>query len=127
MESRFTQPTAISSISSSATARTIGPTRTVAAVQNRLRFLLEVTEAVAQGVPVDRIGVRFSPTNPYNDMLDRNPAATFTQAAKALNRYGLAYLHVVEPVARIRLAIANTDSAAPASGFRRAAHSQWRV
>ena len=69
-------------------------------VQNRLRFLLEVTEAVAQVVPVDRIGVRLSPTNPYNDMLDGDPAATFTQAAKALNRFGLAYLHVVDSVAR---------------------------
>ena len=67
-------------------------------VQNRLRFLLEVTEAVARVVPVDRIGVRLSPTNPYNDMLDGNPAATFTQASKALSRFGLAYLHVVESV-----------------------------
>jgi N-ethylmaleimide reductase len=69
-------------------------------VQKRLRFLLEVTEAVAQRVPVDRIGVRLSPTNSYNDMLDSDPAATFTQAAKALNRFGLAYLHVVETVAQ---------------------------
>jgi N-ethylmaleimide reductase len=69
-------------------------------VQKRLRFLLEVTEAVAQEVPVDRIGVRFSPTNPYNDMLDSDPAVTFTEAAKALGRLGLAYLHVVEPVAQ---------------------------
>src|SRR5688500_4512380 len=69
-------------------------------VQKRLRFLLEVTEAVAQRVPVDRVGVRLSPTNPYNDMLDADPAATFTQAAKALNRFGLAYLHVVETVAK---------------------------
>jgi N-ethylmaleimide reductase len=67
-------------------------------VNNRLRFLLEVTEAVAQAVSADRIGVRLSPTNPYNDMLDSDPAATFTQAAKALNRFGLAYLHVVEPM-----------------------------
>ncbi len=67
-------------------------------VQNRLRFLLEVTEAVARVVPVDRIGVRLSPTNPYNDMLDGNPAATFTQASKALSRFGLAYLHIVESV-----------------------------
>ncbi len=65
-------------------------------VQNRLRFLLEVIEAVAQFVPVDRIGVRLSPTNPYNDMRDGNPAATFTQASKALSRFGLAYLHIVE-------------------------------
>jgi N-ethylmaleimide reductase len=69
-------------------------------VQKRLRFLLEVTEAVAQRVPVDRVGVRLSPTNSYNDMLDADPAATFTQAAKALNRFGLAYLHVVETVAK---------------------------
>ena len=71
-------------------------------VQKRLRFLVEVTEAVAQEVPVDRIGVRFSPTNPYNDMLDSDPRATFTQAVKALRRLGLAYLHVVEPVAQDR-------------------------
>jgi N-ethylmaleimide reductase len=71
-------------------------------VQKRLRFLVEVTEAVAQEVPVDRIGVRFSPTNPYNDMLDSDPRATFTQAVKALRRLGLAYLHVVESVAQDR-------------------------
>lgn len=69
-------------------------------LQKRLRFLLEVTEAVAQAVPIDRVGVRLSPTNPYNDMLDGDPALTFMQAAKELNRLGLAYLHVVEPVAR---------------------------
>lgn len=67
-------------------------------MQNRLRLLLEVTEAMAQVMPVDRIGVRLSPTNPFNDMADKDPATTFTQAAKALNRFGLAYLHVVEDV-----------------------------
>ena len=67
-------------------------------VRNRLRFLIEVTEAVAQVVPVDRIGVRLSPDNPYNDMRDGNPAETFTQASKALTGFGLAYLHVVESV-----------------------------
>jgi N-ethylmaleimide reductase len=69
-------------------------------LRNRLRFLREVTEAVTRAVPADRVGVRLSPTNPYNDMLDSDPAATFTEAAKTLNRFGLAYLHVVDPVAR---------------------------
>lgn len=68
-------------------------------VRNRLRLLLEVTEAVARVVPVDRLGVRLSPTNPYNDMRDADPAATFTQAAQALNGFGLAYLHIVDAVA----------------------------
>jgi N-ethylmaleimide reductase len=65
-------------------------------VPNRVRFLLEVTEAVADAWLPDRVGVRLSPTGPYNDMKDSNPAETFTYAARALNTFGLAYLHVLE-------------------------------
>lgn len=67
-------------------------------VENRARFLLEVTEAVAGVWGADRVGVRLSPLNAYNDMSDSDPATTFGYAAGALNRFGLAYLHVVEPV-----------------------------
>ena len=66
---------------------------------NRARFLIEVTEAVAGEWGGERVGVRLSPTNPYNDIADSNPAATFTAAVGALDRLGLAYLHVVEPAA----------------------------
>lgn len=64
-------------------------------IDNRLRLLREVTEAVVKAWSPSCTGVRLSPTNPYNDMSDSAPAATFTAAAKALNAYGLAYLHVV--------------------------------
>ncbi|MFQ5755443.1 MAG: alkene reductase [Acidiferrobacterales bacterium] len=67
-------------------------------VGNRVRFLLEVTEAVSVVWTTDRVGVRISPTNPFNDMSDSDPSATFTYAARRLNEDGLAYLHVVEPV-----------------------------
>jgi N-ethylmaleimide reductase len=67
-------------------------------VENRARFLLQVTAAAADVWGGDRVGVRFSPTSPYNDMADSDPAGTFGHAAAALNRFGLAYLHVVEPV-----------------------------
>jgi len=73
-------------------------------VPNRVRFLLEVTAAVAGAWSADRVGVRLSPTNPYNDMRDSNPTATFTHAAKILNRFKLAYLHVLEAVPGHRLA-----------------------
>lgn len=63
---------------------------------NRARFLLEVTEAVASAWAPERVGVRLSPTGAYNDMRDSNPVETFTYAAQALNRFGLAYLHVME-------------------------------
>jgi len=64
---------------------------------NRARFLVEVTEALIAEWGGDRVGVRLSPTNPYNDIADSNPAATFATAVAELNRLGIAYLHVVEP------------------------------
>jgi N-ethylmaleimide reductase len=67
-------------------------------VQNRVRFLTEVTAAVADVWGGDRVGVRLSPLNDYNGMSDSDPLATFGYAAYALNRFGLAYLHVVEPI-----------------------------
>jgi N-ethylmaleimide reductase len=66
---------------------------------NRARFLTEVVEAIVGEWTVDRVGVRLSPTNPFNDMADSNPAETFAIAIGELNRFDLAYLHVVEPVA----------------------------
>ncbi len=66
---------------------------------NRARFLIEITEAVVGEWGAERVGVRLSPTNPFNDMRDSNPAATFATAVGELNRFGLAYLHVVESAA----------------------------
>ena len=66
---------------------------------NRARLLIEVTEAIVGEWGADHVGVRLSPTNPFNDMGDSNPAATFATAVGELNRVGLAYLHVVEPAA----------------------------
>jgi N-ethylmaleimide reductase len=64
---------------------------------NRAQFLIEVTEALIDEWGGERVGVRLSPTNPYNDIADSNPAATFSTAARELNRLGVAYLHIVEP------------------------------
>lgn len=40
--------------------------------------------------------MRFSPTNPFQDMADTDPVRHFTHFAERLNPYRLAYLHVVE-------------------------------
>ena len=63
---------------------------------NRARFLLEVTQAVVGVFGGERVGVRLSPVNPFNSISDSNPGETFGYAAGALNRFGLAYLHVLE-------------------------------
>lgn len=65
-------------------------------VENRLRFLREVTEAVTGVWDAGRVGVRLSPTGSFNDMHDSDPATTFGRAAEMLSGFGLAYLHVVE-------------------------------
>jgi N-ethylmaleimide reductase len=64
---------------------------------NRARFLVEVMQALIGEWGSERVGVRLSPTNPYNDIADSNPAATFATAVGELNRLGIAYLHIVEP------------------------------
>jgi N-ethylmaleimide reductase len=66
---------------------------------NRARFLIEAMEAIVGEWGAERAGVRLSPTNPFNDVTDSNPAATFATAVGELNRLGLAYLHIVEPAA----------------------------
>src|SRR5215470_9766740 len=64
---------------------------------NRARLLIEVTEALVAEWGAERVGVRLSPTNPFNDISDSNPAATFATAIAELDRFNLAYLHVIEP------------------------------
>jgi N-ethylmaleimide reductase len=65
-------------------------------VENRARLLLEVTEAVIGVWGADRVGVRLSPGGTFNSMSDENPRETYSYVAKELNRFGLAYLHVVD-------------------------------
>ena len=70
------------------------------AIENRARFLLEVTQAAIDVWGADRVGVRLSPSGSYGSMFDSDPEATFGYAAGKLDAMGIAYLHVVEP--RIR-------------------------
>ena len=66
-------------------------------IENRTRFLLEVTEAVTSVWGGDRVGVRLGPSGTFGSMSDSNPDALFGHAAAELNRFGLAYLHLIEP------------------------------
>ncbi len=66
-------------------------------IENRLRLLGEVIEAVCKVFSSDRVGVRLSPYGTFNDMSDSDPVALFTAVIKKLNQYELAYLHMIEP------------------------------
>ncbi|MDI1298026.1 alkene reductase [Methylotenera sp.] len=64
--------------------------------ENRARLLLEVTKAVVAVAGSDKVGIRISPVNPFNDMHDSNPQALFNYVVDELNQFNLAYLHAVE-------------------------------
>ncbi|CAK4779641.1 unnamed protein product [Aphanomyces euteiches] len=64
-------------------------------LENRTRFLSEVLEAVTAAVGADRVGIRFSPLNSYNSMVDSDPAALSEAVAKVAQKHNLAYFHVM--------------------------------
>ena len=66
-------------------------------IENRSRFLLEVVEALVSVWGGDRVAVRIGPSGTWNGMSDSNPQALFAYVAEQLNRFGLAYLHIIEP------------------------------
>ena len=64
-------------------------------IANRARLTLEVLEAVSAVWGSERVGLRISPLNSYNSMIDSDPAGLSSWLAARLNDYHLAYLHVI--------------------------------
>ncbi|MCP9835221.1 MULTISPECIES: alkene reductase [unclassified Cyanobium] len=62
-------------------------------IANRARLLLEVLEAVRSESPL--VGLRISPLNGYNAMVDSDPIGLSSWLAERLNDTGLDYLHVM--------------------------------
>jgi N-ethylmaleimide reductase len=65
-------------------------------IENRCRFLVDVTTAVTSEIGADRVGIRLSPVSPANDAKDSDPQALFNQAVSLIKPLKIAYLHVVE-------------------------------
>ncbi|WP_172386374.1 alkene reductase [Streptomyces sp. MNP-20] len=65
-------------------------------VENRVRFAVEVAEAVAAEIGAARTGIRLSPGNPLNGIHEPDPDETYLALVERLSPLGLAYLHVME-------------------------------
>ena len=64
-------------------------------MEKRARFLFEVLTAVTAAIGADRVGLRLSPLNSFNSMIDSDPMALIGFLADKLNAFKLAYLHVM--------------------------------
>jgi len=73
-------------------------------LENRLRFVLEVVDAVTAEIGADRVGLRISPDNPENQIEEHDARETYRALVDALDPIGLAYLHVLERGAYAALA-----------------------
>lgn len=72
-------------------------------LHNRLRFLREITQAIAEVIGADRMGVRFSPLfastteeRVYLGLVEDDPHETYVEAVKILQEIGIAYLSLAE-------------------------------
>jgi NADPH2 dehydrogenase len=65
-------------------------------VENRSRFAVEVTQAVIDAVGTDKTGVRLSPFSEFQGMKMSDPVTQFTDIFQRLEKFNLAYLHLVE-------------------------------
>jgi N-ethylmaleimide reductase len=65
--------------------------------ENRTRLLFEIAQAAIGIWGANRVGVRLSPYGIANGSGEADPMPLYTHVVKALDRLGLAYLHLIEP------------------------------
>ena len=83
-------------------------------IENRIRLLREVTQAVADVVGPDRTAVRLSPNGEVQGCDDSDPHRLFPAAAAALSEIGIAFLELREPPPEGTFGKPGTDPVAPA-------------
>jgi N-ethylmaleimide reductase len=62
---------------------------------NRIRFVVETLQALADAVGPGRVGLRIFPGNPLNDVQDADPIDTYGSLLRAVTGVGLAYVHLI--------------------------------
>jgi len=82
-------------------------------IENRIRLLIEVTQAVIKAVGAERTSVRLSPNGEIQGCNDTNPQFLFPAAAKVLSDLGIAFLELREPSRDGSFGKADVDPIAP--------------
>jgi N-ethylmaleimide reductase len=80
---------------------------------------MEVVEALASVWGGNRVAVRIKPGGTWNHMSDSNPDVLFDYVARQLDRFGLAYLHIIEPRVKGNVLIAEVKERLPRNGYAR--------
>ncbi|WP_295718933.1 alkene reductase [Mucilaginibacter sp.] len=84
-------------------------------IENRVRFMLEIVEALVEVWGANRVAVRLGPSGTFASMFDSDPIALFGYAAEQLNKFGLAYLHLIEP--RVKGSVEEVEDLEPVAAM----------
>lgn len=65
-------------------------------IENRVRFLLEVIDALTQVFPADRVGIKITPGGRYNDMFDSEPVKLHSHLLKELTKRKICFVEITQ-------------------------------
>ncbi|KAJ6693132.1 hypothetical protein OIU85_003945 [Salix viminalis] len=94
-------------------------------LENRCRFPLEIVEAIVNEIGSDKVGIRLSPHVNYMESGDSDPEVLGLYMVKSLNKYSIAYCHMVEP--RMKIGAENTKFSESLLPMRKAFNNTFMV
>ncbi|HEY8592322.1 MAG TPA: alkene reductase [Sphingomicrobium sp.] len=83
-------------------------------IDNRLRFMTEVLEAVGAAIGMDRVGIRFSPNVLAQGVEDSDPPALFEAVARRVEALAVPWIELREPRLPTALGVVPTAPVSPA-------------
>jgi 2,4-dienoyl-CoA reductase-like NADH-dependent reductase (Old Yellow Enzyme family) len=83
-------------------------------IDNRIRFMTEVLEAVAGAIGMDRVGILFSPNIHSQGVEDSNPVPLFQAVARRLEALAVPWIELREPLAALPGGPEPTERVSPA-------------
>ena len=83
-------------------------------IENRLRFMTEVLEAVGGAIGVDKVGIRFSPNIYSQGVEDSDPVRLFRAVAKRLEELKVPWIELREPLQPTSAGAVPTEPISPA-------------
>lgn len=83
-------------------------------IDNRLRFMSEVLQAVGETIGMERVGIRFSPNIYTQGIEDSDPQALFSAVARRLEELGMPWIELREPRQATSAGVVPTPPVSPA-------------
>lgn len=64
-------------------------------IENRCRFVIEVMKVMVDGIGENKVGIKLSPSIPFNNIIDSNPTDLYSYLLKELDQMPLLYIHLM--------------------------------